>query len=156
MLTMCQALWCTLGPDHVGVQELDTNSLVLKRRIETSTKLKYRVREGLDQLLLGGYTVRGKRARAGRRKPVSYWIQMKGIKLTSFRFVGLKKVKKYKHRCYSTCTKVSLLHLPKVGISKSFIRNDWNRKKIIVSCLRGQVEEKFDNIFPDIWKSHLG
>lgn len=93
---MCQALWCTLGPDHVGVQELDTNSLVLKRRIETSTKLKYRVREGLDQLLLGGYTVRGKRARAGRRKPVSYWIQMKGIKLTSFRFVGLKKVKKYK------------------------------------------------------------
>lgn len=32
-------------PDHAGVRELDTNSLVLKR-METTTKVKYRVREG--------------------------------------------------------------------------------------------------------------
>ena len=91
---MCQALWCTLGPDHVGVQGLDTNSLIRKSRIETTRKLKYRVRECLDQLLLGGYIVREEGARAGRRKLVSYWIQMKEIKLISFRYVELKiKVK---------------------------------------------------------------
>lgn len=73
MLTVCQALWCTLGPDHAGVQELDTNSLILKSRIKTTRKLKYRVRECLGQLLRGGDTVRGEGARARRGKLVSYW-----------------------------------------------------------------------------------
>lgn len=55
-----------------GVQELDTNSLILKSRRETTRKLKYRVRECLGQLLHGGDTVRGEGARARRGKLVSY------------------------------------------------------------------------------------
>ena len=72
----------------------DTAYCMLYIILYITRKLKYRVRECLDQLLLGGYTVREEGARAGRRKLVSYWIQMKEIKLISFRYVELKiKVK---------------------------------------------------------------